>query len=406
MGIINYIKSTVFNQGNDISLKDFRLWLLLVVINCGANLGFNYYFEQQKVKIILFLICLLFVLNNKTYRCNIKQLFFVLSLCLLLFFQVVYLDIYSITTSLHYILMISIAVMTVSICGKQFTQFYSGIIFVHAVISLICYLLSNIAGVVIPYIPITSSNIDGGVIMRVYNLYYTQLGNPMGNGLYTIRNCGPFWEPGAFQGFLNLAIWFELTSNVERNKWWKFRVVILIFAVITTLSTGGYIVLFFILTYFFSMDKSIGIYKKLFFTFGMLAISCYLYFILDFMSQKISNDEARLNFSFTNFPNIFYMLFGYGYATESFSQSSMSSASSIFNLFRYLGVIGTVIYLSTLFFNKTPHHFAYFCVIFLILMNEPFLSNAMIWWAPAFVTYNKFKDSKSYSFTPNRVNES
>ncbi|WP_157052569.1 O-antigen ligase family protein [Priestia koreensis] len=55
------------------------------------------------------------------------------------------------------------------------------------------------------------------------------------------RNQGPFWEPGAFQAYLNLAVFFKLFL-VKRNLK-NLEFLILITAVFSTLSTTGIIVL-------------------------------------------------------------------------------------------------------------------------------------------------------------------
>lgn len=385
--ILNNITRIAFGNSECTFYKDIRFWLLFVVINCGANLGFNYYFEQQTVKVILFVICL-YLINNK-FRGSLdnRHILFIVGLSSILLIQGIYLKVYSFTTSIHYFLMISIAVMTVAICGKSFVRYFASITFIFACISLVCFTLQNI-GISIPYIAITNTNLDGGIIMRVYNLYYTQLGNP-GKGLgYNARNCGPFWEPGAFQGFLNLSLFFELTMNQIRDKFWKFRIIIYIISIFTTLSTGGYMVMFTILLYFFSLDKNIPVINKILLFGVACGIFIYLYNTLDFLGSKITTDKSRLNFSFTDFPNLMYMLFGYGYSPESFRASSMSSASSIFNLFRYVGVAGFLVYMTALLLNKTNTKLVYFLIITLILTNEPFLSNAMIWWGVAFVSYN------------------
>ena len=374
--------------------KDLRFWLLLIVINCGANLGFNYYFPEQTVKIFLFALCVILLCNNKYGRLSSGGKGFILSLAAILFFQLSYLSIYSFSTSIHYVLMISIAVMTVAICGKGFARFFSSIICIYAIISLVCFLLCNI-GIGVPYIAISDTILDGGTVMRVFNLYYTQLGNPAVGLTYNERNCGPFWEPGAFQGFLNLSLFFELTMKQARDKFWITRVAILIITIVTTFSTGGYIVLFTILIYYFSQDKTINPVFKILFTIAGLCVFYYLYYKLDFLGSKIANDEGRLSFSFIDFPNIFYMLFGYGYSPESFKASSIESASSILNLFRYLGIVGFFIYMFQLLFNHTPKRIIYFIIVTLILTNEPFLSNAMIWWGVAFVKYDAI-DLKDY----------
>ncbi len=56
------------------------------------------------------------------------------------------------------------------------------------------------------------------------------------------RNSGIFWEPGAFSGYLNLAIAFLLILIIQERKIKKysFRLLLLILGVITTFSTTGY----------------------------------------------------------------------------------------------------------------------------------------------------------------------
>lgn len=383
---LNLICKAVFSINDKSVLKDIRLWLLLVGINTGGNLGFNYHFPIMETLIALFLVlCLKFLMDKLSLTRN--MVIYISFFIFIFILQAAYLPIFSVNTTIHYALMIVVAVMLVTLCGKDFPAFFSGIIFVYAVISLFCFFYILVGGS-IPYYPIQETNLDGGTIMRVYNLYYTQLGNPRAGLVYDARNCGPFWEPGAFQGFLNLSLWFELTLNRKRDIYWKTRVVVFIITILTTLSTGGYIVLFTILLFYFLQDRKKGSAWKIFGTILLLLISIYLYTSLDFLGEKIETDQGRLNFSFTDFPNPLYAIAGYGYAMESFRQSSMSSASSVFNLFRYMGVLGFLGYMLPLFFNRTYHKIQFFVIVSLILMNEPFLSNALIWWGMPFVFYD------------------
>lgn len=57
------------------------------------------------------------------------------------------------------------------------------------------------------------------------------------------RNCGIFWEPGMYQGFLNFAIMIIFLKS-KYTKGDVIKVIILATTVITTFSTTGYIVLF------------------------------------------------------------------------------------------------------------------------------------------------------------------
>ena len=389
---LNIICNAVFSRNDRSILKDSRLWLLFVGINTGANLGFNYHFPIMETLIVLFLVlCLKFLMDKLSLT---RNMVIYISLFIFIFIlQAVYLPIFSANTTIHYVLMIVVALMLVTLCGKDFPSFFSGIIFVYAVISLFCYFYILVGGS-IPHYPIQETNLDGGTIMRVYNLYYTQLGNPEYGLVYGARNCGPFWEPGAFQGFLNLSLWFELTLNRKRDLYWKIRVAVFIITVLTTLSTGGYVVLFTILLFYFIQDKKNNSAWRIVGTAILLIISIYAYSTLDFLGNKIASNEDRIVFSFTDFPNPLYALAGYGYATEMFRQSSMSSASSIFNLFRYMGILGFMGYMLPLFFNRTYYKISFFIIVSLILMNEPFLSNALIWWGMPFVFYDVFNKNK------------
>jgi len=389
---LNFICKAVFSQNDRSILKDSRLWLLLVGINTGGNLGFNYHFPIMEALIALFLVlCLKFLMDKLSLTRN--MVIYISFFIFIFILQAAYLPIFSVNTTIHYVLMIVVALMLVTLCGKDFPSYFSGIIFVYAIISLLCFFYILIGGS-ISYYPVQDTNIDGGVVMRVYNLYYTQLGNPESGLVYGARNCGPFWEPGAFQGFLNLSLWFELTLNRKRDLYWKIRVAVFIITVLTTLSTGGYIVLFTILLFYFIQDKKNNSAWRIAGIAILLIMSIYAYTTLDFLGDKITSDEGRTVFSFTDFPNPLYAIAGYGYATEMFRQSSMSSASSIFNLFRYMGILGFMGYMLPLFFNRTYYKISFFIIVSLILMNEPFLSNALIWWGMPFVFYDVFNKNK------------
>ncbi len=77
--------------------------------------------------------------------------------------------------------------------------------------------------------------------MESVSLFFTNI--PI-NSWNRIRNWGPFWEPGAYQAFLNLALIFTIFLRSKHYRWWWLHALILIVTVITTLSTTGYVALF------------------------------------------------------------------------------------------------------------------------------------------------------------------
>ena len=61
-----------------------------------------------------------------------------------------------------------------------------------------------------------------------------------GYGIGTTRNAGMFWEPGAFQCYINLALvilFFD--KNKEEYNGKKFKLIIFIITLLTTQSTTG-----------------------------------------------------------------------------------------------------------------------------------------------------------------------
>ncbi len=132
--------------------------------------------------------------------------------------------------------MLCSAVTVVLVEKDKFAKYYIRIIFVYAVISLPCY-----------FIQIFFRDIAYSLCQPGYNwksgMGYSFFHTWGRNGTIYSRNAGPFWEPGAFQCFLNIAILF-LLYNVDCNaiKHRKIVLCVLLLTVITTASTTGYIV--------------------------------------------------------------------------------------------------------------------------------------------------------------------
>ena len=103
-----------------------------------------------------------------------------------------------------------------------------------------------------------------------------------------LRNNSIFWEPGAYQAFLNLAIIFELKHEKPNS----FRMAIFIVSLITTFSTTGYIT-FLLITLKSFFEKSNNSKK----TFLILLIT--LIFILTIFNEVMINKLSTNNLSFS-----------------------------------------------------------------------------------------------------------
>lgn len=375
-------------------------WILFIVINMSGNLAFSLILPYKPILILLFSFLLYIFLKNVGLK--VFETSYLLFWLILLLLQATYTsDTYSFSSTFHAFLKISIGIFTISLLKDKFIDYYCNIIYFFCILSLIGFFYNSL-GYVIPYLPAEAGEIDGGKIFRVSSIIYTQLYN-LDDYSLTLRNCGPFWEPGAFQGFINLALILEIFKNTKRSKLWYVKVFVYVISILTTFSTGGYIVLFINLLYLLYSSKMIDMNFKIIVSIIFLIVSTVVFLSTDFLYQKISADNSRLGVGVQDIlnANLFSILFGYGFAAESFGESAIKSVSSIFNLVLYAGVSGFLLYFLPIVGVKLERKRLFFTIIIiLIMMNEPFITTGPFWWSIPFLwTYimenKKYKEAQA-----------
>lgn len=378
---MNKIKNWTFN-------KDYRFWLLFFVINMSGNLCFGYFFPDRITIICLALLVSFYLYKNKDIY--VTHLLFTLCFFAIFALQAFYLSDYSLQSSLHFLLKIYTGFGVALIVGDKFIGYYKNIMIFFCLVSLFCFSL-NCMKIVIPYINVSSSNIDGGQIIRVSSFVYTQLYNvEHGFGL-TLRNCGPFWEPGAFQGFVNLALLLEMYNLRIKGVLISKTAIIYIVTIFTTVSTGGYVTMFAIVGFLIIQSKKMSLSTKVIFFIIVLSFFAYLFVSLDFLGEKISNDAnrsgGRLNLDFSNL-DVIRILFGSGLDPKSFLNSSLVAVGSLIMLINYTGILGGIIFYAFLYRDITTESFVFILIVSMILINEPFLTAGPFWWClPELVKY-------------------
>jgi hypothetical protein len=118
----------------------------------------------------------------------------------------------------------------------------------------------------------------------IYNIFREPLFGSDSLGLFGLpRNSGPFWEPGAFGGYLTMGIAFEMILFRKFSK----RVFIFLIALLSTFSTAGYmaITLFFLL-YFLFLETNQK--RKLLIFPTLVAGAFFLILNVDFLAIKIT----------------------------------------------------------------------------------------------------------------------
>ena len=169
-----------------------------------------------------------------------------------------------------------------------------------------------------------------------------------------LRNSGPFWEPGMFSVFINIALVLSILknySNTSNNGLDKISKLLVITS-FTTLSTSGYIATFFILVYYYTLINR-QVKSLLYIT--LLIIPILIFINSDFGAEKIidaSQDEA----SYSRFGAIAYHLslmknnvfIGVGFHSNSDFGSAVSP-NGLSLMFLFWGIPAAIVYYILLF---------------------------------------------------------
>lgn len=200
--------------------KSTYQWVLYVSgIICGALYGLNIKRLQRQVKLV-FPFIVLFILNAVFYLGEMSS------------------------ESINELVGTALCFFVVAfVCSylerKKFAKYYINTMAVICLISIPCFIIAN-----------TSESLARSLCQPGYD-WKTRFGYSVfytwgWNGTILTRNSGPFWEAGAFQGFILLATLMLLYSVdngliKERRKKWLF--LLFVITIMTTGSTTGYILL-------------------------------------------------------------------------------------------------------------------------------------------------------------------
>lgn len=236
-----------------------------------------------------------------------------------------------------------------------------------------------------------------------------------------LRNPGPFWEPGAFGAYLIIALFFLLfTNNSISKKLFLRYLMILVFGVLTTLSTTIYITFAFLILLYF-LIKNLTSIKRVFrvisiilpvFIFIFYKAFEFIPFLKDkiigqFESSLIQDKEYWFSTRFGNFIfNIDYILahpfFGNGPSIETRFHLHPwmknldfpgfgNGFTEIIVIYGFLGFVIIFKYLYTNFkkyYNSSQKAWSFLIIISLLLQGEQ-LQNYPFFFALIFI--NEYK---------------
>ena len=151
---------------------------------------------------------------------------------------------------------------------ESFKFQYSECMTIIAVVSLVAYFVNIIAPSVKYYFPalISSKNNIGRFLL------FSTVSDFSSGGMQ--RNQGIFWEPGAYQLFLNLAVLFELSNSSRKLK--SARIILFLVSILTTFSSTGIIVAVLMIILWRARVKGVFSYRKAFLLLAFVIIIGYI----------------------------------------------------------------------------------------------------------------------------------
>jgi len=225
--------------------KDIIEYILLIALFYVTGGAFSY--SNYSTQIIIFFVVTLGLIiwykQIETFlQFKVLMIWLIQALCLILV-PFASKGVEGVTSYIAIILQVTIgAFCAILIPWKEFMRKFLNVIVVFATISLFFFLLSF----VYPSIALLFPKTQGDASVDYYNAYVYVFMQPKGYTSFRLltRNTGICWEPGCYQAFLNIGLIFLLEKDdVGRNRIDIFCFTILFFAILTTMSTAGLIIL-------------------------------------------------------------------------------------------------------------------------------------------------------------------
>ena len=336
------------------------------------------FFLDYELSILWFLNCLFGIyIVVSPRKVNVTYLIFIASFLGFTFLHYILFGFYPFITVIGIVARINAAYFVFTFVGKKFMNVFVNQIFILSTLSLF-FTLVMFLGPGMYSLMRNSGFVDNTFTLNNFIIYV------FSNGY---RNNGPFWEPGAFVGFIIVSFIFY-HSDLKRFSLLNSVDLVLFITLITTFSTTGYLsfMLFYLGLYILNSDRS-SLTKTL-----VLPIIFTLFFSatfsFNFISEKITQQlmyAEDYNFGsskytssrFVNFYRDFDQIkrkpfFGWGVSNvtrlenESFTFANVTNGTTDFCV-RY-GIVGFILFSLGLYYCFRRLGFSNSQIIFTIAL--------------------------------------
>ncbi len=275
---------------NKTKILDYLLVYLLVAFS-----GIPFFYRARIEVLIAFLAIPLGVFVYRKCKLDKFIVYYLAFVLLLQMGQVLKFYYLPVSTFLGLHARLLFAYFTIKALGEKFIGHYINVLFFSVVVSLLLYLMSYSSGFE-QFLKQSVAPIFKHPFLKESNyvyspniIFYTL--NTKGEGfIWLKRNSGPFWEPGAFAGFLIVAL---LLSVMVSKRLWTKKNMVLIAGLISAFSTTGLIALCYVIVVYYLAQKDLvkrGLVVPL-----LLVSVTYLFFSVDFLGDKVVEKMSYSN---------------------------------------------------------------------------------------------------------------
>jgi len=357
---------------------------------------------------ILGFLCLIYIYKNRRKIEDKKPLIWsVLSYVIIAFIHKAYYGMFDDRVYLELPLLILSGYYITKRLGWRFRYAMLEVMGILGAISLFFYFLMVFTG----FVPSSMFDIMGYNNILIYNIRL--------NEIILQRNCGPYWEPGAWGGYLLITLLFFYDDLGRLLKTNRILFVIIIITILTTRSTQAYIASFMAFVLYF-VKKRFQV-KYLIILMILFSVSMIVYQEVPFLKEKVDDqleltedwesDESlqSANRFTTTMVDIYYILKSPLIGNTNDPTIRYGDHPVISNLYLYgryygsgsgitsqIACYGIPLFMIWLFLSYKKQEYnlgrkSAFCVMIVLLAlgNGEMYSNCIFYLALPFITYKK-----------------
>jgi hypothetical protein len=299
----------------------YLIVILLVLLGNQILLG-DRVAEALLIVYFIFLAPLYFSRRNSSLALSDLVIFF--SFLMILAVQSISFNFFPLRTIVGFIIRLFIAFATVRLV-KDFPRIYINVMYGICIISLCFYVPEQLfhavgrdfASLFTPLVNLVRDffmldEYGGGGAVRGATIFIYNFEDPR-KLLNIYRNAGPFWEPGAFSGYISLALIFLGLEREEYDqRFYISRFLVLTITLLTTHSTMGYLIMPIVLSIHYRRATKSAVENLGWLAVGILMLPLFMALLinawnLEFIGRKIGQQyesataQRGLNWEYTRF---------------------------------------------------------------------------------------------------------